>query len=469
MARQVLENGVILPAEYSDDWYDDMTSNLTKLDDVIGSDSEKLSSSDVGAAALSNNYNDLDNLPTIPTVNDATLTIQKNGVDVQTFTANASSNVTANITVPTKTSDITNDSNFVDTSNPAVSSGITSSKVTDYDAHIADTDIHVTTADKSRWNNQTYVFRYSSTALVASSTNANSLLDNTDNLKVGDKVIDSSGVLFSITAIDTQNSTFTIGTALIDLAQDSDVVHKSGDETIGGTKTFSNVIPINGAYLGDEPSTSFRTVLLLRSRYDTAGKSGWLVSKFRSNSAQGALSGSDTVFLNFDVLENEVRTNGILRFNLSSWSGNTPGRFSLIPSSAIDSYLGTSGSKWSAINGLEPSALGMPDLNNGIDISSYLTNAGTVTPSEYTPSVNGYICVQISADSPPVIRMYNDYGFDNTVYTERNEIGSTSGGTYTRFASLIFPANKDVKVYIIIMPSTFGIISAKFFPCQGNV
>ena len=107
MARQVLENGVILPAEYSDDWYDDMTSNLTKLDDVIGSDSEKLSSSDVGAAALSNNYNDLDNLPTIPTVNDAVLTIQKNGVDVETFTANASSNVTCNITVPTKTSDLT--------------------------------------------------------------------------------------------------------------------------------------------------------------------------------------------------------------------------------------------------------------------------------------------------------------------------------------------------------------------------
>ena len=89
---------------------------------------------------------------------------------------------------------------------------------------------------------QSYVFRYSSTALTASSTNSNALLDNTDNLKVGDKVIDSSGVLFSITAIDTQNSTFTIGTALIDLAQDSDVVHKSGDETISGTKTFSATI-----------------------------------------------------------------------------------------------------------------------------------------------------------------------------------------------------------------------------------
>ena len=88
---------------------------------------------------------------------------------------------------------------------------------------------------------QSYVFRYSSTALVASSTNSNALLDNTDNLKVGDKVIDSSGVLFSITAIDTQNSTFTIGTALIDLAQDSDVVHKSGNETVGGKKTFSDL------------------------------------------------------------------------------------------------------------------------------------------------------------------------------------------------------------------------------------
>ena len=45
---------------------------------------------------------------TIPTVNDATLTIQKNGTTVNTFTANASSNVIANITVPTDVSDLTN-------------------------------------------------------------------------------------------------------------------------------------------------------------------------------------------------------------------------------------------------------------------------------------------------------------------------------------------------------------------------
>lgn len=43
------------------------------------------------------------NKPTIPTVNNATLTIQKNGAGVATFTANASSNATANIEVPTIT------------------------------------------------------------------------------------------------------------------------------------------------------------------------------------------------------------------------------------------------------------------------------------------------------------------------------------------------------------------------------
>ena len=49
----------------------------------------------------------------IPTVNNATLTIQKNGTTVNTFTANASSNVTANIIVPTDTGDLTNNAGFI--------------------------------------------------------------------------------------------------------------------------------------------------------------------------------------------------------------------------------------------------------------------------------------------------------------------------------------------------------------------
>ena len=52
----------------------------------------------------------------LPTVNDATLTIQKNGSTVQTFTANSSSNKTANIEVPTKVSELQNDSGFITSS-----------------------------------------------------------------------------------------------------------------------------------------------------------------------------------------------------------------------------------------------------------------------------------------------------------------------------------------------------------------
>lgn len=67
----------------------------------------------LATVATSGSYNDLTNKPTIPTVNNATLTIQQNGSNITTFTANSSTNTTANITVPTKLSDLTNDSGFV--------------------------------------------------------------------------------------------------------------------------------------------------------------------------------------------------------------------------------------------------------------------------------------------------------------------------------------------------------------------
>lgn len=45
-------------------------------------------------------------------IGNGTLTIQKNGTNIQTFTANQSGSSTANIIVPTKTSELTNDSGF---------------------------------------------------------------------------------------------------------------------------------------------------------------------------------------------------------------------------------------------------------------------------------------------------------------------------------------------------------------------
>lgn len=70
--------------------------------------------SGLSTVATSGSYNDLSNKPTIPAAaNNGTLTIQKNGASVATFGANQSTDATANITVPTKVSELTNDKNYV--------------------------------------------------------------------------------------------------------------------------------------------------------------------------------------------------------------------------------------------------------------------------------------------------------------------------------------------------------------------
>lgn len=90
----LLNTPTIPAAQVNSDW--DAASGVAQI----------LNKPSLATVATSGSYTDLNNKPTIPTVNDATLTIQKNGTTVKTFTANASSNVTANITVPTQFSNL---------------------------------------------------------------------------------------------------------------------------------------------------------------------------------------------------------------------------------------------------------------------------------------------------------------------------------------------------------------------------
>ena len=149
MASTVLPNGIIVPEKFSRDWYADLYHNWQELDNLLGGGTPKdgtltiqkngdtvgtfsanqatdetvnievptatseltndsgfitgVSWDDVtdkpsfATVATSGSYNDLSNKPTIPTVNDATLTIQKNGTTINTFTANSSTDKTVNI------------------------------------------------------------------------------------------------------------------------------------------------------------------------------------------------------------------------------------------------------------------------------------------------------------------------------------------------------------------------------------
>ena len=85
MASTVLPNGIIIPEKFSRDWYNDLYHNWQELDNLLGGGTPK----------------------------DGTLTIQKNGTAVGTFSANQATDETIDIEVPTKTSDLTNDSGFI--------------------------------------------------------------------------------------------------------------------------------------------------------------------------------------------------------------------------------------------------------------------------------------------------------------------------------------------------------------------
>ena len=97
---QALPNTTVIPTT---------TSQLTNNSGYITSAGAPVQSVNGKIGTVSLNANDVGALPsttTIPVVNNAKLTIQKNGVAVDSFTANASVDKIINIEVPTKASDI---------------------------------------------------------------------------------------------------------------------------------------------------------------------------------------------------------------------------------------------------------------------------------------------------------------------------------------------------------------------------
>ena len=351
---------------------------------------------------------------------------------------------------------------------------------------------------------QSYVFRYSSTVLAASSTNSNALLDNTDNLKVGDKVIDSSGVLFSITAIDTQNSTFTIGTALIDLAQDSDVVHKSGDEYITGTKTFgkstliidnsigSNVhgeIKLNGSRSGyivaDNASdgvfdnANCGISILLQDAGKPLHVGAYKVDAngrvFADNTNKNPILSITSGLIRTSTLvpENDTGNSSFRILSQVDYANGNPSKTLDVrfiqydnanATSAIYSNddgktsLGVSSKKWSdvltyKVNGVEPSSLSLPNIANKIDISSYITDL-TGAPNIYVSPSNGYINLRsTNADILGIV--------ENT-----SGMGTISrGNNQTIAVYLPVVANSSISLYA----KCASLAQAYFIPCQGNV
>ena len=174
MASTVLPNGIIIPEKYSRDWYNDLYHNWQELDNLLGGGTPK----------------------------DGTLTIQKNGTTVGTFSANQATDETINIEVPTKTSDLNNDSGFI--------TGVS-------------------------WND---VSNKPSFATVATSGSYNDLSNKPTIPTVNDATL-------TIQKNGTTVNTFTANSSS-DKTVNIQCVDLTNNQTVGGIKTFSNA-PVVGS------------------------------------------------------------------------------------------------------------------------------------------------------------------------------------------------------------------------------
>ena len=103
MASTVLPNGIIVPEKFSRDWYADLYHNWQELDNLLGGGTPKdgtltiqKNGTTVGTFSANQATDETINIE-VPDVNNGTLTIQQNGTTVDTFTANSSSDKTVDI------------------------------------------------------------------------------------------------------------------------------------------------------------------------------------------------------------------------------------------------------------------------------------------------------------------------------------------------------------------------------------
>jgi len=115
-----------------------------------------------------------------------------------------------------------------------------------------------------------------------------------------------------------------------------------------------------------------------------------------------------------------------------------------------------------SINGINPGSLSMPDLNNGIDISGYITVVvNAVKESLYTPPANGWISVSLTRKSGGVAVLLKQGNIASSGYRIDHEHGIAT-------CDAMLPVVGGVQV-LIINSRADAVVSAYFYPCLGNV
>lgn len=233
------------------------------------------------------------------------------------------------------------------------------------------------------------------------------------------------------------------------------------NQTVRGQKTFlSTPIIYNSDTSGYIPNLNFKNQFVTKGETSSSGNQQIVFSDMNSKllgRVQSAKVSNGTSSLNLRAESIDTSNNDVV-VEVQILAGKDGSKsFSPQTGNAID--LGRTLSKWNnihvnQINSLNPSSISLPDIDNKVDISSYVTDL-TGVPNEYTPTVNGWVCVR-SANATKISILDKDTG-----------VGTTNISPTATFLGVMVPCIANRKVYINIMCTSLEF--AYFIPCQGNV
>ena len=384
----------------------------------------------------------------LPTVNNNTITIQKNNTDVGSFTLNQSSNDTINITVPTDTNDLTNGAGFITSASlPTLEDLTTTAQLAAINSGATTTNIGQIATNATDIGNE-----------VTNRQNAdNALQSQIDAIVSASDVFDIVGTYAELQAYD-------ISTVPV-----NDIIKVLVDSTHSGAATYYRCVENNNvkswSYIGSEGAYYTKGEADSKFVAQTITVNGQALSSNVTLTASdvGALPSSTTI--GAGVLT--VQKNGT---TIDTFGANDTGNTTInitVPTDTGD--LTNNAGFITGITGTDvTNALGYTPYDSS-NPSGYTSNLGTVTSVNNVSPVSGNVTLSIPTATSDLT---NDSGFittsDLTNYVTTNtdqditgtktfigqkKIGFKQSGNSDKLGFTLYTSNNTEKGYLEFNPS----------------
>lgn len=347
--------------------------------------------------------------------------------------------------------------------------------------------------------NAAYVLRYTGTTITGGGTIAYADIDNTDNIKAGDKIIDATGAVYEIASVDIANQTVTVGASpvinlfcdaenLIPAANDA---YDLGSASYQWNNLYAKNYYYNGVAWGLDKANQWSSEQTCKSNNPK-----WINQNTNITIGVAPANNQTCAFYNYDKNGNEIgrlisrvqpdgktitwisaanlyKNGAIDPTGLSVWSNlycavdangypHVSTDCALTPNVNNTYDLGTSTNKWKTLNGINPGALSIP---SGVrqSILEYITNVNLSWDNQVTAVRDGYIIVTINDAAGNSIYLFNN--------TKQYSNGSYGNGTQgTGRLTCMLPVNEGDVIYIFIKAAALSdVFSADLYVMNGNV